>query len=108
MEGIDVDIDPQTAAKSPFIAGVFGALVALRGVPGQGWPERIANVASGTLMAGFFAPAVSEYFGLETAEMRSAIAFAIGLFGLNIMAVILASLKTINLADFIPWKKRGE
>lgn len=99
------DLEPHAAAKSPFLAGALGALVALRGVPGASWKERIINAVSGSLMAGFLAPAASEYFGLITQPMQSAMAFAIGLFGLNVTAAILEWIKTVKIDDYLPWKK---
>lgn len=103
-----IDLDPDSAnkvAKSPFVAGFLGALIALRGVPGASWKERIANTLSGSIMAGFLSPAASEYFGLATSSMQSAMAFAIGLFGLNLMASILTFIKNAKLEDYIPWKR---
>lgn len=102
------DLDPETAhkvGKSPFVAGFLGAVVALRGVPGASWKERTANTLSGSLMAGFLSPAAVEYFGLTTTSMQSAMAFAIGLFGLNLMAAILTFIKNAKLEDYIPWKR---
>lgn len=101
------DLDPH-AAKSPFVAGFLGALVALRGVPGASWKERIANTISGSLMAGFLTPALAEYFALHSAEIKAAMAFAIGLFGLNLMAAILTFIKNANIGDYIPWKRGGQ
>lgn len=102
-----IDIDPHTA-KSPFLIGLLGAVVALRGVVGMTWTERIANVISGSLMAGFFGPAAAEYFSLDSQAQQSAMAFAIGLFGLNLMAAVLQWIKTLNIGDYIPWKRGGE
>ena len=101
-------IDPQAAeevAKSPWLAGALGAIVALRGVPGASWLERLINVLCGSLLSGFLSPALSEYFGMTTPAMQSAVAFAVGLFGLNLMAAILEFIKTAKLGDYIPWKR---
>lgn len=103
-----IDLDPHEAvklARSPFAAGFIGAIVSIRSAPGSGWKERTFNIFCGSAGAGFLAPAASEYFGLTSQSMQSAMAFAIGLFGLNLMAVVIESLKTINLGDYIPWKK---
>lgn len=103
-------LDPQTAeevAKSPWLAGALGAVVALRGVPGTSWLERLINVLCGSLLSGFFSPALSEYFGMTTSAMQSAVSFAVGLFGLNLMAAILEFIKRAKLEDYIPGKRGG-
>ena len=107
-----VDIDPKIAeavSKSPYAMGFLGALVvSIRGMPGSSIWERLVNVACGTILAGAASPAASEYFSLHTSAMQSAMAFAVGMFGLNLMAAIQTWLKTMKVADYIPWKKRDE
>ena len=101
-----MNLDPEPIVKSPFFIGLLGALIALRGVPGSTWRERVANAASGSMMAGFFSPAASEYFGLNSASMQAAAAFAIGLFGLNLMASLLVYVKNMDIGALIPWGKK--
>lgn len=101
-----MDIDPERVIKSPFLIGLAGAIVSLRWAPGTSWWERFFTAASGSLMAGFFAPAASQYMKFESAEMQSATAFAMGLFGLNAAATALRWLSTLQLADLLPWKKK--
>lgn len=106
-----MNLDPQAAeevAKSPWLAGALGAVVALRGVPGSTWLERLINVLCGSLLSGFLSPALSEYFGMSTAAMQSAMSFAVGLFGLNLMAAILAFIKTAKVEDYLPWRRGGD
>lgn len=107
-----MNFDPDTAehiAKSPLIAGALGALVSMgRDMPGMTWAQRLAAVISGALLSGFFSPALSEYFGMDTAAMKSAMSFAVGLFGLNLMASILEWTKTVKVSDYIPGRKGGE
>lgn len=102
--------DQQTVeeiARSPWLPGVLGALIAMRGVPGTSWPERIANVVCGAVISGIASPALSEYFGMTTQAMQSAMAFAVGLFGLNVVASALAWTKAMKVEDYLPWKKKG-
>ena len=104
-------LDPQAAeevVKSPWLAGALGAAVALRGVPGVTWWERLLNVLSGSMLSGFLSPALSEYFGMTTPAMQAAMSFAVGLFGLNLMAAVIAFIKTAKLDDYIPWKRGGQ
>lgn len=101
-------IDPEAIVRSPFLVGAFGGLVALRVAPGESWVERVVNVLSGSLMAGFISPAACEYFGLNSPAMQSAMAFAFGLFGMNIAATAVGWIKTLQLSDVLPWAKRKE
>lgn len=102
--------DPQTVeeiARSPWLPGLVGAIVAVRSAPGATWGERIVNIACGALISGFASPALSEYFGMTTQAMQSAMAFAVGLFGLNIVASVTAWTKVMKVDDFLPWKRKG-
>lgn len=107
-----MDIDPQDAlkaARSPFLIGLLGGVVALRTVPGASWTERVFNAASASMLAGFFSPALAEYFSLNTPAMQSACAFAVGLFGLNAVALMVAYIKTFDLSKVLPFGgKKGE
>ena len=106
------EIDPKAAevvTKSPYAMGLIGSLIAAaKGMPGANFLERVINVACGTALAGAVAPGASDYFSLHTDGMRSAMAVFIGLFGLNVMAAVLTWLKTLKVADYIPWKKSDE
>lgn len=107
-----MNLDPQAAeeiVKSPWLAGALGALVAMgRATPGTTWLQRGVAIGTGALLSGFFSPALSEYFGMTTAAMQSAMSFAVGLFGLNLMAAVLEWTKTAKLSDYFWWKKGGE
>lgn len=100
-----VDLEPDKIAKSPFVVGLLGAVVALRGAPGDTWSERAFNIFCGTLLAGYLSPALAEYFGLHSPAMSSASAFVVGLFGLNLVATVVQLLKTTTWADLLPWRK---
>jgi hypothetical protein len=50
-----MDIDPQKIAAHPLAAGVLGSIVGLRLAPGLSWLERLTNVITGSLCAGFAA-----------------------------------------------------
>lgn len=99
--------DPEKIMASPFLIGFAGAVVALRGAPGKTWLERVINATCGALMAGFMTAAIAEFFGLRTAEMQSAIAFCIGLFGMNLTAAVNDWIREAKLADVVPWIKKG-
>lgn len=94
---------------NPFLAGLLGGVLMLRGVPGSSWRERLFNVFSAMLLAGFFAPALAEFFSLTSPAMQSATAFAVGLFGLNLVAAMVEWIKAVTLDDILPWRRgKGE
>lgn len=103
-------IDPQTVeevARSPWFPGLLGAIVAVRSAPGDTWWGRLLNIACGAVISGIASPALSEYFGMTTQAMQSAMAFAVGLFGLNVVASVTAWTKVMKVDDFLPWKRKG-
>lgn len=100
-----MEFNPSKVGESPFIVGLLGSIVALRGAPGTTWKERVFNVLCGALLAGFVSPAIAEYFGLATPSMQAASAFVVGLFGLNLVATLVAWIKDLRLADLLPWRK---
>lgn len=104
-----MDWNPQqAAAESPFLVGLLGAIVSLRGTPGLTWRERAFNVASGTILAGFLSPALTEYFALTTPAMQSAAAFVVGLFGLNLTAAVAQWIKGADLTALVPLGRRKD
>lgn len=103
-----MDIDPEKLTRSPFVIGAIGALVALRWAPGESWPTRLMNIASGGMIAGFLSPGVAEWFSLTSPAMAAAMAFASGLFGMNFVATAVAWIKELKLADVLPWARRKE
>lgn len=103
-----MDFEPQKIASHPLTAGALGALVGLRYAPGLSWFERVANVATGTVFAGYVAPAAGEVFKLSTVSMQSALAFAIGMFGMSVAAAVMQGLRDIKLGEIMTgWISRG-
>ena len=96
------------ASRSHWLPGLAGALVALRGAPGDTWRQRAFNVFCGVMVAGFAAPGVIETFGLNSQSMQSAVAFGCGLFGMNLVAAVTGWIKETKLADVLPWVRRGD
>ena len=97
----------ESIRASPFVVGLAGAVVALKAAPGKSWGERIFNAGCGALMAGFLSAAIAEWLGMRTGEMKSAVAFAVGLFGMNLVASVNVWLSEVKLADLVPWIKKG-
>lgn len=100
------EIDPSKVLSSPFFVGLAGAIVALKGAPGKSWFERVFNAGCGALLAGFLSAAIAEWLGLRTNETRSAVAFVVGLFGMNLVASINAWMREAKLSDVVPWMRR--
>ena len=92
----------------PFVVGLVGGIVSLRGAPGASWKERFFHVVSAGALAGFCSPALTEWFGLTTPAMQSCAAFVVGLFGLNLTATAVEWIRGAKLADFMPWAKKGD
>lgn len=101
------NFDPDKLLSSPFVIGAAGAIVALKGAPGKSWLERIFNAGCGALLAGFLSAAIAEWLGLRTPEMRSAIAFVVGLFGMNLVASCNVWLTETKFTDLLPWLRKG-
>lgn len=102
-----VNFDPEKVLASPFLIGLAGAVVALKGAPGKSWGERLFNAGCGALLAGFLSAAIAEWLGLTTSEARSAVAFVVGLFGMNLVASANAWISEAKLSDVIPWLRKG-
>lgn len=100
-------LDPDRLLRSPLVAGAIGSVVALRSSPGDSWIERAFNVLCGAFLAGFLSPAICEFFGLNTVAMRNGMSFAVGLFGMNLVATIIVWIKDLKLGDVVPWLKKG-
>lgn len=102
-----IDLDPERLVRSPFAAGLAGALVALRYVPGASWGERLSNVAAGALTAYFGTPALMAWLHPSSTDIGNAIAFAVGLFGVSIAAACFDVLRRLPLADIAAgWLRR--
>jgi len=103
------DIDPEHALRSHFFAGAAGSAVALRFAPGASWLERVANVASGSVVAGICSPALVEWFHVSSPGIGYAIAFGVGMFGLSLAAAIIQAIRELELSKIIAgWLGRRE
>lgn len=104
-----MDIDPARWLREPFVAGLLGAVVALKFAPGATAMERLFNIGCGALCAGFVSPAAAESLHLVSPAMQGAFAFAIGMFGLSLAAAIVVAIRDLKLAEIVAgWLKRKE
>jgi ACR3 family arsenite efflux pump ArsB len=104
---VSFEFDPEKLMNSHFVVGALGALVGLKFAPGTTWRERAINVSAGMLCAGYFAPALAEWFHVASPGMQSALAFAVGMFGLSLAAAVAQALRELKLGEIISgWLSR--
>lgn len=103
MTGDDVD----KWLHSPLVAGVVGAAVGLRFVPGLTWVARLAHVAAGSLTAAYMAPAVAEGLSVHNQATLGALAFVFGLLGMSLASAMLEGIKRLPIAQILQsWLER--
>jgi len=96
-----MDLDPHKIITNPLVPGLLGAAIGLRFAPGISWGERLLNVASGALCAGFVAPAAGEVFRLTSVSMIGFLAFVVGMFGMSLAAAVMQGLRDLEVAKII-------
>lgn len=88
----------------PEITGLVGSVLGVLNTPGSGWRERLFNFGAGLGAAWFLAPAIEDYFNLTSNNARMAVAFVVGLVGMNLLAKIIDYIKNTPLASIIKFK----
>lgn len=103
-----MSLDPETfsVVKEPGVAGLAGAIIALRFSPGASWGTRLFNLASGCLLAAYLAPPVAEWFGLDGPNLLAGVAVVIGIFGLNLADAVMQAIAKFDFSTLIPWGKK--
>jgi len=93
---------------APFAIGGLGALTyALRFMPGAPLLERAINVLTGSLVAGFLAPALLAWQQLTAPAYTYGAAFVVGLLGLSLIDALLVGIKDTKFgAIFTDWLSR--
>lgn len=98
--------------QSHFFIGLVGAVISLRGVPGATWKVRYFNVFCGMAIAGIWTSGFAEWLKLESDAATGAMAFALGLFGLNLVDALrersVELIRTAKLSDIFPFGKKGD
>jgi hypothetical protein len=95
-----MNLDTDSWLRQPVIVGAFGSLVGLKFSPGTTWLERGFNLLCGALCAAFLAPAATMWLHASGA-LENALAFAVGLFGLNLAAAIVQGLRDVKLGEIV-------
>lgn len=105
-----MDFDPERIASSPFVPGALGALVtALKFTPGASWPERAVNVVAGSLVAGYVAPPLLEYFKVTSPSATGGASFMLGLLSMSIVAAVLSAVRETKWAEIVTgWLARNK
>jgi len=102
-------IDTDKLLSSPFTIGALGALVALKFAPGDSWLDRVANVLSGSLAAGFITPALVDWLQMDARSYASGAAFVVGLLGMSVADALVAGIRQTPLAKIVTgWLSRRQ
>lgn len=102
-----MNFDADHILGSPFTIGGLGSLVALKFAPGTSWWERFTNVVSGMLVAGYGAPALTEWLQFKSEGLGNAAAFVVGLLGMSLIAAALQAIRDLKLAEIVSgWLSR--
>lgn len=96
-----MDLDPERIIRSPWLAGAFGSIVGLRWAPGLTWLERVFSVVCGSLCAGYGAPAIAEWWAINSPGMQAWLAFVVGMFGLSITAEAQRGFRELSFGDIV-------
>ncbi len=83
----------------PEVAGFAGAMVGLFNAPGRTTRERAFNLMAGLSVAWFVSPWVSDYFTIGTKNGQMAVAFIVGLMGMNLVAKGIDYVRVTRLSD---------
>lgn len=93
--------------KIGLIAGFIGAMISLQFVTeAKTWPARILMALCGTMCAAYITPGIADYLSASE-RVESALAFAIGLFGMTAAGAVMQSFRELKIAEAIAtWFKR--
>lgn len=98
----------QQITQSPTLAGVFGAILSLRWVPGPTWIARLFCFGCGIACAIYGAPALVDYLQIKSDWAPRLFNFLSGLLGMNLLAKAVDIVKTtdwINIVTSIKGKQ---
>lgn len=99
-------------ALHPVVAAAVGAIVALKAIPGTGYPEKALNVGASFALAVYAGPALVEYMEVTSLKIAAGVIFAIGATGLVVFNAIIEAVKRTDLAAYVmswlPGRKGGQ
>lgn len=96
-----------SAAKHPATAGVAGALLSLRLIPGSSIGEKVWTLASGAVVAFYAAPAACDYLQIGSEAAIGLVGFLSGLFGLALIHQMMEAIKQTPWGEIVAsWLRR--
>lgn len=90
----------------PEFSGPAGALLGLLNAPGKTMRERAFNLGAGLSVAVFLSPVVDSYFNVTTRNQQTAVAFVIGLLGMNLVAKAIDYVRQTSVSDILSTFRR--
>jgi hypothetical protein len=88
----------------PEVAGLVGGVLGLFNTPGDSLREKAFNLGAGVSAAWFLAPALEDYLEVSTKNGQMAIAFVVGLIGMNLLAKAIAYARKTGLFDLLNFR----
>jgi len=104
-----MNLDPDPVTANTYVAGLAGAILGLKAIPGKTFMERLANLLCGFLLAFFVGSAVVEYLHVTPgSRIASGLIFAVGAGGLVVFAAIIDGIKQTQFGAIISgWLSRN-
>ena len=91
----------------PEVSGAAGATLGLLNAPGTTLRERVFNFMAGVCCAAFLAPVIDQYYNITSKSQTTAIAFVVGLLGMNLVAKAIDYLRQTSVSDLINMFRRA-
>ena len=91
----------------PEVSGIAGAFLGLLNTPGATLRERVFNFLAGVSCAAFLAPSLDQYYNITSKSQTTAIAFVVGLLGMNLVAKAIDYLRQTSVSDLISMFRRA-
>jgi hypothetical protein len=93
----------------PALAGLLGAVVALRWIPGATLLTKAWNVGSGFTFAVFMGPWACDFFGIDGLRANVGVGWLFGMFGVAVCDKVAESVKALQLAAIVTgWLSKKE
>lgn len=91
----------QPLAQDPSAAGVVGALLSLRWVPGDSWSQRFFSLIAGCSLAFFGVPFMVDFLGIQSKGGPAIFGLFAGLLAMNIFGKTVEWVKETKFSDIV-------
>ncbi len=99
--------DLDTITGNNYIAALAGAILGLKAVPGNSWPERAGNLVCGFSMAIYLGPAIVDYLHIVSVRIGYGMNFAVGAAGLVGFGAVMDAIKQTKFGEILKgWLSR--